>query len=169
VALGTATVGLEICDQLGHFDALIIPIGGGGLCGGISSAVRQLNPDCEIFGVEPEGADSMHRSFASGKPEAIENVNTIADSLGAPFAAPYSFQLCRDNVDELVMISDEQIRATMGLMFRELKIAVEPACAASSAALLGPLRERFSGKTVVLVFCGSNIDWNTYASQAHLN
>jgi len=169
VALGTATVGLEICDQLGQFDALIIPIGGGGLCGGISSVVRQLNPDCEIFGVGPEGADSMHMSFASGKPEAIEKVDTIADSLGAPFAAPYSFQLCRDNVDELVMISDEQIRATMGSMFRELKIAVEPACAASSAALLGPLRERFSGKTVALVFCGSNIDWNTYASQAHLN
>jgi threonine dehydratase len=77
--------------------------------------------------------------------------------------------LCRDNVDELVMISDEQIRATMGLMFRELKISVEPACAASSAALLGPLRERFSGKTVALVFCGSNIDWNTYASLAHLD
>ena len=166
VALGTATVGLEICDQLGSFDALIIPIGGGGLCGGISSAVRQINPRCEIVGVEPEGADTMHRSFASGRPQAIDTVNTIADSLGAPFAAPYSFQLCRENVNELVTISDGQIRETMGLLFHQLKIAVEPACAASSAALMGPLRERFSGKSVALVFCGSNIDWNTYESQA---
>jgi len=168
VALGTATVGLEICDQLDRFDALVIPIGGGGLCAGISSAVRQMNPDCEIFGVEPEGADSMRRSFASGKPEALEKVDTIADSLGAPFAASYSFELCRDNVDELVTISDEQLRETMALMFRQLKIAVEPACAASSAALIGPLRERLAGKTVVLVFCGSNIDWDSYAMHAHL-
>jgi len=168
VALGTATVGLEICDQLDRFDALVIPIGGGGLCAGVSSAVRQINPDCEIFGVEPEGADSMHRSFASGEPEALEKVDTIADSLVAPFAAPYSFRLCRENVDDLVTVSDEQLRETMGLMFRQLKIAVEPACAASSAALSGPLRERLAGKSVVLVFCGSNIDWNSYAKHAHL-
>lgn len=168
VAMGTATLGLEICDQVGKFDAIVIPIGGGGLCAGISSAVKQINPACEIFGVEPEGADSMHRSFASGKPEAIENVNTIADSLGAPFAAPYSFQLCRQNVHELVMISDDEIKAAMGLLFREMKIAVEPACAASTAALCGPLKGRFAGKKVVLVFCGSNIDWNTYESQSRL-
>lgn len=169
VALGTATVGLEICDQVGKFDALIIPVGGGGLCAGISSVVRQLNPACEIIGVEPAGADSMHQSFASGKPESIDKVKTIADSLGAPFAAPYSFQLCRQNVDELVMISDDDIRDMMGLMFRELKLAVEPACATSSAALYGPLAGRFDGKSVVLVLCGSNIDWNTYESQARLD
>lgn len=168
VALGTATVGLEICEQVSDFDVLIVPVGGGGLCAGISSAVRQINPGCTIIGVEPEGADSMHRSFASGRPETIETVNTIADSLGAPFAAPYSFALCRDNVDELVKITDEQIKSMMGLMFRELKIAVEPACAASSAALMGPLKKRFPGKTVVLVLCGSNIDWTTYSTQAHL-
>lgn len=168
VAMGTATVGLEICDQVGDFDAIVIPIGGGGLCAGISSAVKQINPACAVIGVEPEGADSMHRSFASGEPEAIENVNTIADSLGAPFAAPYSFQLCRQNVDELVMVSDDEIKETMGLLFREMKIAVEPACAASTAALCGPLNGRFAGKKVVLVLCGSNIDWKTYASQARL-
>ena len=168
VAMGTATLGLEICDQVGKFDAIVIPIGGGGLCAGISSAVKQINPACEIFGVEPEGADSMHRSFASGEPEAIENVNTIADSLGAPFAAPYSFQLCRQNVRELVMISDDEIKAAMGLLFREMKIAVEPACAASTAALCGPLNGRFAGKKVVLVFCGSNIDWKTYESHSQL-
>ena len=168
VALGTGTVGVEICEQVGEFDVLVIPIGGGGLCAGISSAVKQIYPTCTVIGVEPEGADSMHRSFASGQPEAIEKVTTIADSLGAPFAAPYSFELCRQNVDELVMVSDDEIKDTMGMLFRDLKIAVEPACAASTAALCGPLHGRLAGKKVVLLFCGSNIDWNTFESQAHL-
>ena len=168
VALGTGTVGLEICEQVGEFDVIVIPIGGGGLCAGISSAVKQINPRCTVIGVEPEGADSMHRSFASGQPEAIEKVTTIADSLGAPFAASYSFELCRQFVDELVMVSDEQIKEAMGMLFRDLKIAVEPACAASTAALYGPLNGRYEGEKVVLVLCGSNIDWETYESQARL-
>src|SRR5690606_35251611 len=71
---GTGTVGLEICEQVPAFDALVIPIGGGGLGAGVASVVRQLRPDCEIYGVEPEGADSMHRSFASGRPQALEAV-----------------------------------------------------------------------------------------------
>lgn len=168
VALGTGTVGLEICEQVGEFDVIVIPIGGGGLCAGISSAVKQIYPACTVIGVEPEGADSMHRSFASGQPEAIEKVTTIADSLGAPFAAPYSFELCRQNVDELVMVNDDEIKESMGMLFRDLKIAVEPACAASTAALCGPLNGRFTGKKVVLLLCGSNIDWKTFETQAHL-
>lgn len=169
VALGTATLGLEICEQVGGFDAIVVPVGGGGLCAGVSSAVRQLNPGCTIFGVEPVGADSMHRSFASGRPESIDTVRTIADSLGAPFAMPYTFGLCRDNVDELVLIDDDQIRAAMGILFQDMKFAVEPACAASTAALAGPLRERLAGQRVVLVFCGSNIDWQTFENQARLS
>jgi len=168
IVQGTAGVGIEICDQVPSFDAILVPIGGGGLCAGISSAVKQLNPGCAVYGVEPAGADSMHRSFRSGKPEAIEKVTTIADSLGAPFALPLSFSLCRDNVDELLLVDDSQLRAAMGILFRDMNIAVEPACAATTAALLGPLRERIRGKRVVLVFCGSNIDWQTFASQADL-
>lgn len=168
VVLGTATVGLEICEQVPDLDVVIVPIGGGGLCAGISSAVKQLKPRCEVIGVEPVGADSMHRSFASGKPESIEKVATIADSLGAPFALPISYELCKENVDELVLVSDDELKETMGLLFRELKIAVEPACAASTAALLGPLSGRFSGKKVVTVMCGSNIDWQTFAQHANL-
>lgn len=168
VVLGTATVGLEICEQVPDLDAIIVPIGGGGLCAGISSAVKQLKPRCEVIGVEPVGADSMHRSFASGKPESIEKVATIADSLGAPFALPISYELCKENVDELVLVSDDELKETMGLLFRELKIAVEPACAASTAALIGPLSGRFSGKKVVTVMCGSNIDWQTFAQHANL-
>ncbi|MBT6209002.1 MAG: threonine/serine dehydratase [Woeseia sp.] len=168
VVSGTATVGLEICEQIGAFDALICPIGGGGLCAGVSSAVKQLNPDCEVFGVEPTGADSMRLSFLQGKATRVEEVNTIADSLGAPFALPYSFSVCHQNVDELVMVDDDALRDSMGLLFREMKLAVEPACAATTAAISGPLKERLSGKKVVLVFCGSNIDAQTYLRLAYL-
>ena len=166
VAAGTGTVGLEICDQLDAFDALIVPIGGGGLMAGISSAVKQLRPAVEIIGVEPTGANSMHLSFAAGEPRSIDKVRTIADSLGAPFALPYSFELCRANVDRLVEVDDLALRKTMGFLFQRMKFAVEPACAASTAALLGPLRDDLSGKRVVLVYCGSNIDWATFSEQA---
>lgn len=166
VAAGTATLGLEICETLSQFDAIVIPIGGGGLCAGISSVVRQLNPDCRIIGVEPAGAGSMHASFKAGRAEKIEMVNTIADSLGAPFALPYSYSLCHQFVDELVSISDDEMRAAMRMLFLDMKIAVEPACAASTAALAGPLLGRFDGKRVVLIFCGSNIDWATFAGYA---
>ncbi len=166
VLRGTATVGLEICEQVGEFDTLIIPIGGGGLCAGIASLVRQLKPDCEIIGVEPEGADSMHRSMQSGRPETLEEVRTIADSLGAPFALPMSFELCRANLDRLVLVSDDELRAAMRLLFTDMKIAVEPACAASTAALAGPLASDLAGKHVVLVLCGSNTDWPTWEREA---
>jgi threonine dehydratase len=166
IATGTGVVGLEICEQCDEFDSVIVSVGGGGLIGGIANAVKQLRPECEVIGVEPEGADTLHRSFAAGEPKSIEKVRTIADSLGSPFAMPYSFGLCRQYVDRLVMINDMQIRMAMGLLFKSMKIAVEPACAASTAALFGPLRDSLRGKSVVLVMCGSNIDWATFAAQA---
>ena len=166
VATGTGAVGLEICEQCEDFDTVIVPVGGGGLIGGIANAVKRLRPDCEVIGVEPEGADTMHRSLASGEPVKIDAVRTIADSLGAPFALPYSFGLCQMHVDRLAMVDDLQLRKAMGFLFREMKIAVEPACAASTAALLGPLREDLTGKRIVLVMCGSNIDWATFEKQA---
>lgn len=169
VALGTGTMGTEICEQIADFDAIVIPVGGGGLIGGIANAIRQLRPDAEIIGVEPTGADTMHRSFASGTPESIEKVATIADSLGAPFALPYSFELTRQNVDRLVAVDDTQLRRSMGFLFQYMKMAVEPACAASTAALLGPLRETLRGRRVVLVMCGSNIDWQTFLQQAEFD
>lgn len=165
VATGTGTVGLEICEQLDAFDALIVPIGGGGLMAGIANAVKQLRPDVEIIGVEPRGANTMHLSFEAGEPRAIDRVRSIADSLGAPYAMPYSFELCRANVDRLVEVDDLELRRSMGFLFQRMKIAVEPACAASTATLMGPLREALAGKRVVLVFCGSNIDWATFSEQ----
>lgn len=169
VALGTGTVGLEICEQCDEFDVVIVPVGGGGLIGGIANAVKRLRPGCEVIGVEPEGADTMHRSLASGKPQGIDKVTTIADSLGSPFAMPYSFGLCQMHVDRMAMVDDPALRRTMGFLFRDMKIAVEPACAASTAALLGPLRQELAGRRVMLVMCGSNIDWATFEEQAILD
>lgn len=166
VATGTGTVGLEICEQCADFDTVIVPVGGGGLIGGVANVVKRLRPSCEVIGVEPEGADTMHRSLASGKPAKIDAVRTIADSLGAPFALPYSFGLCQLHVDRLAMVDDLQLRRAMGYLFVAMKIAVEPACAASTAALLGPLRKELTGRCIMLVMCGSNIDWATFEEQA---
>lgn len=157
-ALGTATVGLELHQEVPDLDAVVVPIGGGGLCAGISSALKQLNPDCKVYGVEPEGADSMHKSLESGRPESIEKVDTIADSLGSPHAAPYSFGLCQKFVDDLVLVSDRELAQSMKLTFEELKLAVEPAGASALAALLGPLNERIRGQKVGLILCGTNIN-----------
>ena len=161
--LGTATLGLEFVNQAGALDAVVIPIGGGGLCAGMSAAIKQINPRCLVFGVEPAGADVMHRSFAIGGPATAAPVQTIADSLGAPFTTPMSFELCRRFVDDLVMVDDDEIRTAMALIFRDLKLAVEPAAAASTAALIGPLRERVRGLRVGLVLCGTNIDFQSYS------
>jgi threonine dehydratase len=166
-ALGTAGVGLELIEQARavgvELDAVIVPIGGGGLCAGVAAAVKLAAPNCEVFGVEPTGADSMHRSFAAGAPASIDAVRTIADSLGAPYAKPYSFELCRAHVDELVLVDDDQLRDAMRLLFRDAKLAVEPAGAATTAALLGPLRERLAGAKVGAIVCGSNIDEASFA------
>jgi len=161
--LGTATVGFELCRQVPELDAVIVPIGGGGLCAGLATAVKLMQPNCALFGVEPEGADTMRRSFASGNPESIDKVRTIADSLGAPHAAPYSFGLCQQNVDDLVLISDDDMRRAMHLIFKGVKLAVEPAGAAATAALCGPLLERLRGQRVGVIACGTNIDVDTFA------
>jgi threonine dehydratase len=166
--LGTATIGLEICEDVPDLDALLVPIGGGGLCSGLAAAAKLMRPAATVYGVEPQGADTMHRSFASGTPQRIDAVRTIADSLGAPFSLPYSFSLCRKYVDQLVLVSDEQLKSAMRFMFHEMKIAVEAACAATTAALLGPLASSLSGRKVVIVLCGSNIDWHSFAVQAEL-
>ncbi len=166
--LGTATLGVELARQLPDLDAVIVPIGGGGLCAGVATAVKLLQPGCQVFGVEPEGADTMHRSFAAGSPQSIDQVHTIADSLGAPYAAQYSMELCQAHVDELVLIDDAAMKRAMGVLFRDLKLAVEPAGSAATAALMGPLRDRLRGKRVGVLVCGSNIDLATFAQLAEV-
>lgn len=161
--LGTATLGLELMEQVDALDAVIIPIGGGGLCAGVAAAVKLMRPRCLVFGVEPEGADSMRRSLEAGSPQSIDAVRTIADSLGAPYAAPYSFDVVRRNIDDLVLVDDDALRRAMLLLFASAKLAVEPAGAAATAALCGPLRERLDGKRVGLIVCGANIDAKSFS------
>jgi threonine dehydratase len=161
--LGTATVALEMASQAGPLDAVVIPIGGGGLCAGMAAAIKQAHPECLVFGVEPAGADVMHRSFAQGAPAQAAPVRTIADSLGAPFTTALSYGLCRRFVDELVLVEDDAIRRAMALIFRELKLAVEPSAAVSTTALTGPLAKRLRGLRVGLVLCGSNIDFPSFS------
>ena len=162
-ALGTATLGLELLEQVPDVEAVVVPIGGGGLCAGVAAAVKLAKPSCRVFGVEPTGADSMTRSLAAGEPQKIEAVRTIADSLGAPYALPYSFALCREFVDAVVLVDDDALRRAMRLLFASAKLAVEPAGAAATAAALGPLRERLEGRRVALIVCGANIDPPTFA------
>jgi threonine dehydratase len=164
--LGTATVGYELARQVQDLDAVIVPIGGGGLIAGIACAVKQMQPQCKVYGVEPVGADSMSRSFRAGSPQRLERVDTIADSLAAPYALPYTYGLARRYVDDIVTIPDVAMQHAMGLLFADMKLAVEPAAAAATAALCGPLRERLEGQRVAVIVCGSNIDLPGFARQA---
>jgi threonine dehydratase len=160
--LGTATLGLEMITQQPDLDAVLVPIGGGGLASGVGAAVKEVRPSCRVIGIEPKGADTMHRSFATGKCAAIKKIETIADSLGAPQCEPYSFALCRQFIDELVLIDDRQMCRAMAVLFKEMKLVVEPAGAVATAALLGPLRQRLAGQKVGVIVCGSNLDLGSF-------
>ncbi len=163
--LGTATLGYEWATQTPDLDAVIVPIGGGGLAAGVSTALRLANPRVHVFGVEPEGADVMSKSFAANHTVKMGPTNTIADSLAAPHTEQYSYELCRRHIDRLVTVPDDALRHAMLKLFTRLKIAVEPACAAPLAALIGPLRETLQGKRVGILLSGSNTDPATFASQ----
>ncbi|MVW79439.1 threonine/serine dehydratase [Bordetella sp. 02P26C-1] len=161
--LGTATLGYEWLRQAGELDAVIVPIGGGGLMAGVSTAIKLMQPQCQVIGVEPEGADVMHRSFAANGPIKMGPMHSIADSLSAPHTEQYSLDLCRKNVDRLVSVTDDALRGAMRLLFDQLKLATEPACAAATAALVGPLKDEFAGKRVGVLLCGTNTDPATFA------
>jgi threonine dehydratase len=158
-ALGTATLGRELLLQAPEVEAVIVPVGGGGLAAGVSAAIKQIKPSCLVIGVEPEANDVMQRSLESGKPERVPEggYRTIADSLSPPYTMPYSLELCRRYLDDLVLVSDDAMREALAILFRGAKLAVEPAGASATAALLGPLRDRLAGKQVALIVCGSNI------------
>ena len=164
-ALGTATLGLEFHEQAAELEVLIVAVGGGGLAGGVAAATKLVNPDCRVIGVEPDGADTMRRSMAAGSAQSIDRPLSIADSLAPPMTLPYPYRLCRDHVDTLLTITDDDLRAAMQLLFADLKIAVEPACAASTAALL-QVADDVAGRRVGLVLSGSNIDFPSFAEYA---
>ena len=157
MAYGAATCGAEMIEDMPPLDMVVLPVGGGGLIAGMAAAIKQMSPDTIIIGVEPEGADSLTRSFASGNPETLEAVNTIADSLGAPRAMAASMALARAHVDEMITIPDSLMAQTMLLMRDALNLVAEPACTASLGTVLGPLRDRAAGRRVGVLACGSNI------------
>jgi len=157
MSLGAATCGAEMFNDAPNLDIVILPVGGGGLISGMSAALKLLNPNIEIFGVEPFGADSMYQSFQSGSPQSLDKVDTIADSLGSPTALPYSYEMTRANVTDILRVSDDDLRQTMRLMNETLKLMVEPACAASLTGALGPLKSHCEGKNIGLLACGANI------------
>jgi len=163
MTLGAATCGYEFATAHADLDVVLVPVGGGGLISGMSTAFKLLNPKCKIYGVEPFGADSMWQSFKKGEPVRLDGVSTIADSLGAPMALPDTFTIARNNVDEIIRIEDDQIRSAMGYLYDALKIVAEPACAATTAAAMGPMKERLEGKTVGVIACGSNISHAKFA------
>ncbi|KPU84529.1 hypothetical protein JI58_03315 [Marinosulfonomonas sp. PRT-SC04] len=152
MSLGAATCAAELFADVPDLEVVVLPVGGGGLISGMAAALKLLNPE-----IEPFGADSMYQSFQSGKPEAIDKVDTIADSLGSPTALPYSYEMTRANVTEIIRVSDDDLRQTMRVMNESLKLMVEPACAASLTGAIGPLKSRLEGKNVGLIACGANI------------
>jgi len=161
--LGSATCGYEYATQTPKIDTYVIPIGGGGMISGMACAIKQMNPEAQVLGVEPFGADSMTQSFAAGRAVPIGKVATIADSLGAPLAMPLTYDVARAHVDRIVRITDHDMLAAMDIYQQNLRITAEPACAASLAAILGPLKNDLKGRQVGIIACGSNISLERYA------
>ncbi len=162
IAIGTGALAMEWLEQVPDLDALVIPVGGGGLIAGMAAAAKQIRPEIAVYGAEPVGADSMFQSLARKAPVSAHRMDSIADSLRAPNAREYSFELAHRYMDSLGQVSDAEIRDAMRLILGELKMMVEPACATATAAALGPLRERLEGKHAGVLFCGSNIDLATF-------
>ncbi|SDB96549.1 threonine/serine dehydratase [Paraburkholderia lycopersici] len=163
--LGTATLGYEWATQAPDLDAVVVPIGGGGLAAGVATALRLANPHVRVYGVEPEGSDVMSRSFAANHTVRMTHMDSIADSLMSPHTAQYSYTLCRRHIERIVTVSDDALRSAMRVLFEQLKLAVEPACATATAGLLGPLRDALQGKRVGVLLCGTNTDPVTFHEQ----
>lgn len=161
---GQGTLGLEILEQVPQVEAIVVPVGGGGLIAGIALAVKALRPEVQIIGVQAKGADAMIQSLEAGAPVTLSNVKTIADGicLNCPGALP--FAVTRALVDELVRVSDEETMSALLLLQERCKLQVEGAGAVGLAALLHPGLLKLAGKEVVLLLSGGNIDMNIVGS-----
>ncbi|MGA0383301.1 MAG: threonine ammonia-lyase, partial [Arenicellales bacterium] len=164
MTLGAATCGLEFIESRPELDVVLVPVGGGGFISGMSTAIKLARPQCEVIGIEPFGADSMWRSFESGRTVTLDQVTTIADSLGAPMTLPNSLAITRANVSEIVRVRDDEMQKVMRILFDALKVVAEPACAITTAAAMGPLKDRLEGKQVGVIACGSNISLEKFQS-----
>ena len=154
---GQGTIGLEILEELPDADAVIVPIGGGGLIAGVASAVKAINPKCKVYGVQAAGAPSMFNSIHSHSIETLPNVSTIADGIAVKTPGQHTFEICEDCVDEIVTVTDDEISTAILALIEEQKLIAEGAGAVSvAAAMFGKVPVK--GKKVVCVVSGGNID-----------
>jgi threonine dehydratase len=156
IIAGQGTVGREILEDWPDVQAVLVPVGGGGLLSGISAYIKQSKPDCKVIGVEPENADAMYRSVAAGTLVTIESKPTIADGLMPVRPGEITFEHARAFVDEIVLVSDDAIRNAAASLVANSKLIVEFSGAATVAALLAGVY-RPTGPTVV-VLSGGNLD-----------
>jgi threonine dehydratase len=157
VAAGQGTAALELLADAPDVSVLVVPIGGGGLISGLAIAAKAIKPDIRIFGVEPVGAPTMRRSLDSGMPQPV-SPNTIADGLSAPMVGDMTFDIVRRYVDDVVLVTDEDIVAAMRDLMNYAKLVVEPAGAAATAAVLTRKVPVARGATVAVIVSGGNVD-----------
>ena len=157
VISGQGTIGLEIADQLPDADAVIVPIGGGGLISGVAFAIKQLNPNIKVYGVQAAGAPSMFNSIHDGKIECLPSVSTIADGIAVKEPGAITFDTCQKYVDDIITVTDDEISAAILALIEKQKMIAEGAGAVSVAAAMFN-KVPVKGKKVVCVVSGGNID-----------
>ena len=159
VIAGQGTIGLEILDQLPDVDAVVVPIGGGGLISGVAYAVKSLKPECKVYGVQASGAPSMLNSVHDHKIERLDSVSTIADGIAVKEPGPHTFECCSKYVDGIVSVTDDEISAAILALNEQHKLVTEGAGAVGVAAVMfGKLP--VEGKKVCCLLSGGNIDVN---------
>ncbi len=160
IIAGQGTLGIEIVQAVPEVEAIIVPIGGGGLIAGIAIAAKALKPDIRIIGVQASGADSARRSLATGEIVTLHTISTIADGISTKRPGTLNFAIMRDLVDEIVTVEDHATSSAILLLMERCKLLVEGAGAVGIAALLKPGLLDLAGKRVVVVVSGGNIDMN---------
>lgn len=158
VIAGQATIGLEIINQFKDVDAIVVPIGGGGLISGVVFAVKSLNPKIKVYGVQAAGAPSMIQSLEHNKIEMLPSVSTIADGIAVKEPGVHTFELCRKYVDGIVSVTDDQVSAAILALIEKQKMIAEGAGAVSLAAVMFGKIPDIKGKKVVCLISGGNID-----------
>jgi threonine dehydratase len=157
VAAGQGTVALELIEQCEELHTVVVPIGGGGLISGMAVAIKSVKPGVRVIGVEPVGAPTMRKSLDAGTPQNIAP-NTVADGLAAPTVGAMNLDAVRRYVDDVVLVTDEEILAALRDLLSYAKLVAEPAGAAAVAALLTGKITVERGAHVVAVISGGNID-----------
>ncbi len=159
IIAGQGTIGLEILQDLTRVpDLVVVPVGGGGLISGIAASIKLKHPEVKIIGVEPIGAAAMHKSLLKNSVVSLDKIDTIADGLAAPFAGKYTLAHVKEYVDDIVLVSDEEIVQALRLLLIKGKILTEPAGAAGFAALLSHKIDVPREAGVVCVLSGGNVD-----------